>query len=292
MTHTIPAQIPFCSGRSLPTLSVPEGACDSHHHIFDPVSFEYRKRDTTNIPPAPVSAYKLLKKRLGFERSVIVTPSAYGFDNCCTLDALAHLGDKARAVIAIERLPPREELLGLHRLGVRGIRFAINTADDFDAVFIKKCARELSVLGWHICFWMSADLIVENQSLFGQLECQLVFDHRGQLPADQGVNHPAFTVLTELMQAGRAWVKISSAYQNSIVGAPSYSDNIAIGRAFVEACSERVLWGSDWPHPSEYINKRDMPNDVAVLDLLAEQAPTPQLVKQVLVDNPAKLYDF
>lgn len=292
MTHTIPAQIPYSTGRNLPKLKVPEGACDSHHHIFDPVNFEYRKRDNTNIPPATVSAYRMLKKRMGFDRNVIITPSAYGSDNRCTLDALTHMGHNTRAVISIDRLPAREEMQGMHRLGVRGIRFAITQASDFDSSFVRLCARELATLGWHICFWMKPELIVEFKSVLQELECQLVFDHRGSLPSDKGIEHPAFELLTSLMQKGKAWVKISSAYQNSIVGAPSYSDNIAIGKAFVEACSERVLWGSDWPHPSEYINKREMPNDITLLDLLAEQAMSDDLVKQVLVLNPAKLYGF
>ncbi len=292
MTHSIPAQIPYSTGRSFPKLEVPEGACDSHHHIFDPVNFEYRKRDTTNIPPATVSAYKMLKRRMGFDRNVIVTPSAYGSDNRCTLDALAHMGQNTRAVISIDRIPAREELLGMHRLGVRGLRFAITKASDFHEAFIRCCARDIASLGWHICFWIKPDLIVEFRKVFEELQCQVVFDHRGCLPADQGIEHPAFEVMSKLMQEGRAWVKISSAYQDSKVGAPSYSDNIAIGKAFVEACPEKVLWGSDWPHPSEYINKREMPNDIAVLDLLAEQATSPELVKQVLVLNPAKLYGF
>ncbi|GEA59015.1 amidohydrolase family protein [Vibrio comitans] len=292
MTHTIPAQIPFSSGRNRPKISVPEGACDAHHHIFDPVKFEYKKSDTTNIPPATVASYRMLKKRFGFDRNVIVTPSAYGCDNRCTLDALAHMGESARAVIAIEQLPSRSELKVMHNLGVRGIRFAVTAQKDFDEAFVRLCAKELASLGWHICFWISADLIVKFKAVFESLECQIVFDHRGQLPAEQGIEHPAFELMKSLMQRDKAWVKISSAYQGSISGAPHYSDNIAIGRALVEACSERVLWGSDWPHPSEYINKRDMPNDVAVLDLLAEQATSQQLIDRILVDNPARLYGF
>ncbi|GAD79281.1 amidohydrolase family protein [Vibrio ezurae] len=292
MTHTIPAQVPFSTGRNLPQLTIPAGACDAHHHIFDPVKFEYRKGDTSNIPPATVACYRMLKKRFGFDRNVIVTPSAYGYDNRCTLDALTHMGSSARAVIAICELPSREELQFMHRLGVRGIRFAISSDEDFNEGFIRRCAKALSLLGWHICFWIKADLIVQFQSVLESLECQIVFDHRGQLPADKGITHPAFDIMSTLMQQHRAWVKISSAYQDSIIGAPHYSDNIAIGRAFVEACASRILWGSDWPHPSEYINKREMPNDVSVLDLLAEQAPTTELVEQILVANPAKLYGF
>ncbi|GEA49782.1 hydrolase [Vibrio inusitatus NBRC 102082] len=292
MTHTIPAQIPFSAGRNRPQISVPEGACDSHHHIFDPVKFEYKKSDTTNIPPATVACYRMLKKRFGFERNVIVTPSAYGCDNQCTLDALAHMGESARAVIALEQLPSRPELKVMHNLGVRGVRFAVTAAKDFDEIFIRLCAKELASMGWHICFWISADLIVKFKSVFESLECQVVFDHRGQLPAQAGVEHPAFEIMKQLMQQGKGWVKISSAYQGSLSGAPHYRDNIAIGRALVEACSERILWGSDWPHPSEYINKRDMPNDVAVLDLLAEQASSQRVIDQILVDNPARLYGF
>ncbi|OBT13972.1 hypothetical protein A9264_02200 [Vibrio sp. UCD-FRSSP16_10] len=292
MTHTIPAQVPYSTGRNLPQLSVPAGACDAHHHIFDPVKFEYRKSDTSNMPPATVACYRMLKKRFGFDRNVIVTPSAYGNDNRCTLDALAHMGSSARAVIAISTLPSQEELQFMHRLGVRGIRFSVSSSEDFNEAFIRQCAKALARLGWHICFWIKADLIVQFKSVLESLQCQIVFDHRGQLPADKGIQHPAFEIMSTLMQQDRAWVKISSAYQNSMTGAPHYSDNISIGKALVEACATRILWGSDWPHPSEYINNREMPNDVSVLDLLIEQATSAQLVEQILVENPAKLYGF
>lgn len=284
------AQIPFSSGRDLAQLNTPEGAWDCHFHIFDPINFDYRSEDKTNIPPATVAAYRLLKNRLKLSNSVVVTPSAYGSDNRCTLTALTQLGNTARAVIVVDKLPSKQQMQDWHQQGVRGLRFMLPSLALVDKTLITNCANLLAKWQWHICFWMPADLLVLLEDFLGSLSCQIVFDHRASIPANIGINHAGFAVVSKLMKAKKAWVKISSVYQNSVVGAPTYQDNVEIDKAFIKLDASRVLWGSDWPHPSEYINKRDYPNDVQVFDLLKIQAEQELLIKQILVDNPRALY--
>lgn len=285
-------QVPYSTGRKLPSIEVPEDSCDCHHHIYDPVNFPYREDDITNIPPATVDVYLMLQRKLGFNRSIIVTPSAYGTDNRCTLDALEKLGRHSRAVVTIDDSVEVAELEKMNKLGVRGIRFNIAKEEDLDIELIKRCAKKIEGFGWHICFWMPADLIVCMKDVFRELPCNIVFDHRGHLPADKGMKHEAFKIICSLMREKKAWVKISSAYQDSAVGEPEFSDTIEIGREYIRCAKDRVLWGTDWPHPSEYINRRPMPNDVLLLDLLEKQAETKEVIQEILVANPEKLYGF
>lgn len=284
--------IPFSSGVETPTINVPDNACDCHHHIFDPARFPYRAADTTNIPAATVTTYQRLQKRLGFARSVVVTPSAYGVDNACTLDALKQLGNAGRGVVSIDDQVTMQTLQEMHLLGVRGIRFFVAPSDDLDSALIARLAQKISPLGWHICFWLCAARIVAMEQLLLDLPCDVVFDHRGHLPAQQGMQHKAFHIICKLMTMGKGWVKLSAAYHDSQVGYPTFSDTINIGQQYIKVRKDRVLWGTDWPHPSETINKNVMPNDALLLDLLKVQAEHDAVIEQILVTNPKKLYDF
>lgn len=284
--------IPFTSGVEVPSITIPYGACDCHHHIFDPDNFPYRAEDTTNIPAATVPMYQRLQERMGFTKSVIVTPSAYGSDNRCTLFALQQLGKNSRAVVTINDSVTQNELNKMDQLGVRGIRFYIAPSDPLDSVLIEKLAHRIAPLGWHICLWICADRIVELGALLKRLPCDVVFDHRGHLPAEIGSEHKAFQIICDLMKAGKGWVKLSAVYHDSLVGAPDFSDTVEIAKQYVSVCKERVLWGTDWPHPSETIAKKSMPNDVLLLNLLKQQAGSDEIIEQILVKNPDQLYGF
>lgn len=285
-------QVPFSSGRQLPTIQVPANACDCHHHIYDPVRFPYAPDDVRNQPPATVDAYRLLQKKLGMTRSVIIQPSAYGVDNACTLDALAQMGANARAVVVVSTKITDDELNRMHKLGVRGIRFNIATgaADDRDAIL--SLAQRISQFGWHVHFWMSANDTVKMESLLNQLPSQIVFDHRGHLPQPEGTSHPAFRVICNLISKGKAWVKLSGLYQDSKIGEPTYADTVKVGKAFVQFAPERMVWGSDWPHPSIFSERKPWPDDANMLSLLAEQVSEEPVRNRILVDNPAILYGF
>jgi len=285
-------QVPYCTGRNTPKAEIPANACDCHHHIYDPVRFPYRPTDTRNQPPAAVDCYRLLQKKLGTTRNVIVEPSAYGTDNRCTLEALKEMGkENTRAVVVLDNTVTDEEIREMHELGVRGLRFNINSGGGPEALDeIAALAKRVAPYGWSVAFWMSADLAVSMESFLRELPCQIVFDHRGHIPADIGTDHPAFDVICRLMKEGKAWVKLSGLYQDTKKA--DYSDTIALGKKYVEACVDRLVWGTDWPHPNIYDKKLDMPNDSDMLDALMEQAGTEENFRKILVDNPAKLYDF
>ncbi|PMM09620.1 hypothetical protein BCT61_00925 [Vibrio breoganii] len=285
--------IPFTTSKASLSLAVPEGSCDCHHHIFDPDNFAYRAEDTTNIPTATVPMYQQLQNEIGFSRNVIVTPSAYGIDNQCTLDAMQQLGDSARAVVTIDDSFSFSQLQEMDRLGVCGIRFMITEFKDLDLDLIQRCAEKIAPLNWHICFWVTADMIVAMKDLLFSLPCDVVFDHRGHLPAGEGVKHPAFEIICQLMNANKAWVKVSAAYHDSESGSPSFADTLAIGKAYIATNPNKILWGTDWPHPSETIAGNVMPDDVHLLNLLSVQTDNDTtLIHKVLVDNPKNLYRF
>ena len=285
-------QVPFSAGRKKPVINIPANACDCHHHIYDPVRFPYLPTDVRNQPPATVDAYRLLKRRLGIARNVIVTPSAYGTDNRCTLEALEQLGNNARGVAVVDNSISDAELRKMHRLGVRGIRFNISTGGSDDRAMISALSNRLHELGWHVQFWMSAKDTANMEAFLHSLPTPVVFDHRGHIPQPDGINHPAFRIICNLIDKGKAWVKLSGLYQDTKAGDPAYSDTVAVGKAFVEYAPERMVWGTDWPHPTIFSERRPWPDDAVMLDLLAEQAPDEGIRNRILVDNPATLYGF
>lgn len=285
-------QVPYCAGRQFPTLPVPANACDCHHHIYEPVRFPYVPEDVRNQPPAGVDAYRLLQKRLGTTRNVIVQPSAYGFDNSCTLDALKEMGESARGIVVINESITDNELEAMHALGVCGIRFNIANGGAKDRDAMMRLAQRIHPLGWHVQFWMSAADTVELAPLLATLPTQIVFDHRGHMPQPEGIAHPAFKAICALIDHGKAWVKLSGLYHDTKVGDPSYADTLAVGRAFADFAPERMVWGTDWPHPSIFSERKPWPDDAAMLDQLAEQAPDEKIRHRILVTNPEVLYGF
>jgi predicted TIM-barrel fold metal-dependent hydrolase len=265
---------------------VPVGATDCHHHIFDP-RFP-RPNGRTGIW-GTVDDYRLLRRRLGLSRSVIASPSSYGFDNRCLVDALDALGDTSRGVAAVRLDASDAELDGLHGHGVRGIRLYLigetPTAPDQFGAYAARIAR----LGWHIqVVAVSDDALVAAEPAFVQLPCTLVIDHFGYVAQPGGVNRPSMKVLHRLLDKGNVYVKLSAPYISSKVGAPDYADIDPVAAALVRAAPERMLWGTDWPHP--LVTKAPWPDDAAMLDRLAIWAPDARVRQSILVDNPSRLY--
>lgn len=285
-------QVPYSAGRQRPAIRVPHNACDCHHHIYDPVRFPYLPTDVRNQPPATEDVYRLLQKRLGLIRNVIVTPSAYGRDNRCTLDALEQMGNSARGIVVIDNSTSDADLERMHKLGVRGVRFNISTGGSDDRELILSISRRINELKWHVQFWMNAKDTVEMQDFLLSLPSPIVFDHRGHIPPAEGVNHPAFRVICNLLDKGKAWVKLSGLYLDTKVGGPDYTDTVQVGRAYVKYAPERLVWGTDWPHPTVFSGRLPWPDDAGMLDLLAAQAPDELVRNRILVDNPAELYGF
>ncbi|MDR3561334.1 MAG: amidohydrolase family protein [Negativicutes bacterium] len=285
------SQVPFNGGTQRPKLKAPANACDCHHHIYDS-RFPVSPNATLRPPDATVADYRRLQKWIGTTRNVVVTPSTYGTDNSCLLDALSQFGPAARGIAVVDTSVTDAELKRLNDAGVRGIRIQIVRAGATTVDMIEPLSRRIIDLGWHLQFHLSADGIVEIEELLRRLPTQIVFDHLGRIPQPVGVGHPAFRVVCNLMDRGQAWVKLSGAYHDSKIGSPSYADTTKVAKAYVQAAPDRVVWGTDWPYPSASAGERAFPDVAALFDRLADYVPDEGTLQRILVDNPAALYGF
>ncbi|MFJ5959021.1 amidohydrolase family protein [Paenarthrobacter sp. NPDC092416] len=284
---------PFSAGTERASYRVPGQATDCHMHIFDPDRFPYPSPTATPPPKSTVADYRLLQRRTGTKRTVVVTPSNYSTDNRCTLDAIAQLGLRdARGVAVIDNTFTDAQLREMNDGGIRGIRFNLTRPGGAGAELIRPLAERVADLGWHVQIHMTAEGIQENLARISDLPTDLVIDHMGRIPGATGTAHPAYDAILRLIDEGNTWVKLSGVYHESPVGPPSYSDRAAVGSAFARAAPERMLWGSDWPHPTASRGEVPMPDDAAMLDLFASWVPRQQDRKRILVDNPEKLYGF
>jgi len=278
--------VPHSAGSAAPRLALAARACDSHIHIYDARFASL----TPVLPAATVAEYRLLQARNGTERAVVVTPAAYGTDNRVTLDAIAQLGpERTRGVAVLHPEVTDAQLQALHAGGVRGIRFTLfdprTAVTRFDMV--EPLARRVHELGWHVQLHWRGEQIVEHAALLARLPCTLVFDHMARLPRPENERHAAFAIVARLLAAGRAWVKLSGPYLDD--EGPDYASRAAVVRAYASLAPGRLVWGSDWPHPTE---KSLKPDDAHLLDLLDEWLGDLALRERVLVDNPAELYGF
>ena len=282
-------QVPWSSGTDLPKLKAPANSCDCHMHIYD-ARFPADPGATLRPADASVDDYRLLQKRIGTTRNVVVTPSTYGTDNRVTLDAMAKFGATARGVAVVNASVTDAELKRLADLGVRGIRFNLVQAGATSVEMIEPLSTRVNALGWHVQIHMLGDQIVKIEDLLNKLASPIVFDHMGRIPQPAGTDHPAFGVIRKLIDKGRTWVKLSGAYQDSKVGPPSYADTSKVAQAYVKAAPERMVWASDWPHPTQKENEKA--NDAVLFDLLTEWVPNEVTRQRILVENPATLYGF
>jgi predicted TIM-barrel fold metal-dependent hydrolase len=279
--------VPYSAGTEPPKLKAPPNACDCHMHIYD-ARFPIAPSATLKPPDALPSDYKLLQKRIGTTRNVIVTPSTYGTDNSATLDGMTKLAPNVRGVAVVDTSVTDAELKRLHGLGMRGTRFNLVQAGATTVEMLEPLSKRVHDLGWHIQINAKPELIVEIEALLLRLPSPLVFDHLAHVPRDVGVEHPAFKTMRKLIDQGRTWVKLSGAYQDTKVGAPTYADATPIAQAYAKAAPERMVWGSDWPHPTE----KEKPDDAVLFDLLTQWVPDQATRNRILVQNPEALYGF
>ena len=232
----------------------------------------------------------MLQRRIGTSRNIVVTPSAYVTDNRVTLDAIARLGANARGVAVIRPTITDAELKILADGGIRGIRFSLgdpsNAATSID--MIEPLSKRVNALGWHVQINMGAEQIVAAEALWNRLPSAIVFDHMGHVPQPAGLSHPVYNVVRRLVDKGRTWVKLSVTYDNTKDGPPGYADVTKVAQAYVKAAPERMVWGSNWPHP----NETEKPDDAALFDLMSQWAPDEATRNRILVRNPAELYGF
>jgi len=244
-------QVSNSTGTEPPKWKAPANACDCHMHIYDPERFPMPP--SKRMPPsnATLAHYRALQKRIGTTRTVVVQPRNYAIDNRVTLDAIAQLGN-ARGVAVLHPTVSDAELKTLHQGGIRGIRFTLG--DPATAVvkvdMIEPLAKRVVELDWHIPFNAEGGQVVELADILRRLPTQMVFDHLGNPTLPAGVDHPSHGILRRLVDKGRTWIKLSGAYSNSKSG-PPYPEATRTARAWVAAAPERLVWGSDWPHPSE-----------------------------------------
>ncbi len=283
-----PHAVPNSAGTARPRLKAPANAADCHMHIYDPRLPQLASRSP--VSDAGVPEYRLLQKRNGTTRVVVVQPRNHATDNQVTLDAVARLGPEARGVAVLHPTVTDAELKKLDAGGVRGIRFSLG--DPATAVvtieMLEPLSKRVAALGWHVQLHMPGDMIAANADLLRRLPSPIVIDHMGRLPLPAGLDHPAFKVIRGLIDKSRTWVKLAGAYLNTRIGPPAYADATKIAQAFVKAAPERLVWGSDWPHPTE----KDKPDDALLFDLLAEWAPDEATRNRILVANPEALYGF
>src|SRR6516164_6413242 len=279
--------VPLSAGTEPPKLKAPPNACDCHMHIYDS-RFPVAPNAKLWPPNATVDAYRLFQKRIGATRNVVVTPSTYGTDNSCTLDAMAKLGATACGVAVVDTSVADADLKRLNDLGIRGIRFNLVQAGATTVEMIEPLSKRVNDLGWHIQIHMKGEQIAGIEELLLRVPSPIVFDHLGRLAQPNALDNPGFKTISKLIDKGKTWVKLSGAYQDSKVGPPGYFDTVSVARAYVKAAPERMVWASDWPHPTE----KEKPNDAVLFDLLAEWAPDPAARTAILVKNPATLYGF
>ena len=293
------AQAPYCVGPDpnprKPAFALPPGATDCHAHVFGPVArYPYFGRRIYTPPDALPSAYWGMLGALGVTRAVLVQPSVYGTDNRAMLDAMAGEKHRMRGVAVVEETIADAELARMHEIGVRGIRFNIvdvkpEERGKLPIDVVRRMAERIKPFGWHIQFLMHVDEFPELDRMFAGFPVDIVIDHYGYMAVSKGIAHPGFQALLKLMKAGHCWVKFTGAYRISGESALPYSDVTPYSRALVAAAPERIVWGTDWPHPK---HEKPMPNDGDMCSRLLDWIPDEKERRLALVDNPAKLYGF
>jgi len=269
----------------------PPLACDAHCHVFGPPErFPYAaERPYTPAEPAPKERLARLHSHLGLSRAVVVQATPHGADNRAVLDAIAASGGAYRGVALVGKEATDRELEALHAGGVRGVRFNFvrHLGGAPDPVFFDRTVHRVKGLGWHAELHFDAGDIGTHRELLRRMPVPYVIDHMGRVKSGGGLDQPPLKWLLELQRDERAWVKVSGGERVSSGGKRPFHDAIPIARAIIEAAPDRVLWGTDWPHPNV---PNEMPDDGELVDLFAAFCADDGLRRKVLVDNPARLY--
>ena len=287
------------------SFDVPAGACDCHTHIHgDPAKFPFFAGRVYTPEPASPEEMAALHRALHIERVVIVTPSVYGTDNSATLFGIKFRGNTARGVAVIDDKTPENDLDAMGQAGIRGIRINLATSGVNDPnvgrTRLQGAIARVKARGWHIQIYTNLHLVSSIKDLVGSSPVPVVFDHFGGADSALGLEQPGWADLVALVKSGKAYVKISGAYRLS-KQAPDYPDAVPFARSLIAANADRIIWGTDWPHPNSVTPPDKKPTDVTplfqiddgrLLNQLAVWEPDAGVRKKILVDNPAKLYGF
>ncbi|WP_295516925.1 amidohydrolase family protein [uncultured Stenotrophomonas sp.] len=281
----------YCANPSRPTFVPPPGAVDAHCHVFGPGDvFPYAPERKYTPCDASKTQLFALRDYLGFSRNVIVQATCHGADNRALVDALQASGGLARGVATVRDTVSDEELQQLHAAGVRGVRFNFvrRLVDPKPDAYYNAIIDRIAPLGWHVVVYFEAADLAERWKFFTSLPTTVVVDHMGRPDVSQPVDGPEFQRFVQLMaEHGNVWSKVSCPERLSRVGPPGYADVVPFARHLVERFPDRVLWGTDWPHPNM---KEHMPDDGHLVDVIPHIAPTLELQQKLLVENPMRLY--
>jgi 2-pyrone-4,6-dicarboxylate lactonase len=272
-----------------PAFLLPRGACDTHVHIWGPFDRFPLAKGAPYTPPERTSDDLVaLHERLGVDRAVIVQTTVYKADNRAMLDGIARSAGRWRGVALIDETFDDAAFRALHEGGVRGVRFGFvkHLGGVPDLALVRRTAARIAPMGWHLVLHLDAGNIPEFLEFFGEFNLPVVVDHMGRVPVRDGLDQAPFRLLLELLKRPNWWVKVSGAERISETG-PPFADAIPFAQGLIAAAPDRVLWGTDWPHP----NVRWEPDEADLVDLLPRFADAAAL-QQVLVDNPARLYGF
>jgi len=283
---TIPGPLP---NTNRPHFTLPAGACDCHAHIFGPQSrYAYDPKRRYTPPDALITDYVRMLKVLGVDRAVLVQPSVYMTDNTALLDGLAEAPMPMRGIAVVGDKVSDRELERMHALGVRGLRLNLRFDNGVGADIAPALARLIAPLGWHLQFRIMSENYPAVLRMLDDLAVDIVVDHIGQVPVDEGVAGKDFQAMLALVRTGRVWVKLSGPMRMSREE-PPYADVTPFVRELVAAAPGQMLWATDWPHTTI---TSCMPNDGALADLLLDWIPDEATRRRVLVDNPARRYGF
>ena len=278
----------FLARRRRPRFQLPPDACDAHCHVFGPAArFPYAPNRRYTPPDAPKEMLRALHDHLGVARAVIVQASCHGTDNAAMLDAIASDPQRYRGVAIVDDGFTDRDYDALHAGGVRGVRFNfvkhLGGAPDM-GVFARVIDR-IKARGWHAVLHLDAPDIAPLSAMIRRLPLPFVIDHMGRVPAAAGLDQPGLRALIELSRLENCWIKVCGAER---IAMPPYDQAVPIARALVEAAPQRVLWGTDFPHP----NATHEADEADLVDLVPRYAPDALAQRRLLVDNPARLYGF
>jgi predicted TIM-barrel fold metal-dependent hydrolase len=274
-----------------PKYKPPRNSCDAHCHIFGPADrYPYAPDRTYTPPDAPLARFQKLQKILGLDRAVLVNASCHGIDNSVILDAIAASDGRYRGVANVDDEFSEQDIEALHDGGCRGARFNFvkHLGGVPDLKEFHRIIDRIKPFGWHVVLHFDAADLVEFSDLLKKLPVPFIIDHMGRVPVKDGINQEPFKQLVETLKRDNCWVKICGAERISAMG-PPFTDALPFGWMLIKTAPDRILWGTDWPHPNI---KQHMPNDGDLVDLIPRFAPDPAMQHRILVENPKRLYGF
>ena len=269
-------------------LKAPAGTTDTHMHFYDGAASA--APGTPNPGHFTVPMYQELQRRLGLGRVVVVQPNAYRDDNTVTLSSMKALGRNAKGVAVVKPDTPEAELERLTKAGICAVRIMTLHGGMLGFDVMDRIMAQVHPLGWHANIQLDGRELPKFEAQIKRLPGKFVIDHTGKFLEPVETSSEPFKCLLRLLDTGRCWVKLSAPYETSKTGAPKYEDVSRLARALVKKAPERMLWATNWPHPSVSAEKR--PSDEDLMDLLLDWAPEESARRKMLVDNPAELYGF